>query len=90
MGKEPGDPNAPRRGSRSGRELLTVMLAVLLVSSLCSVFFAVMAAWPAFLASFAVWCASTSGGLWWQFRGRQRFPLKKPPRVSLLVRSSKQ
>lgn len=88
MGIEPDDPNAPRRGSRSGRELLTVMVAVLLASSLCSVFFAVMAGLTALLASFAVWCVGTSGAFWWQFCGRERFPLKKPPRVSLVVRSS--
>ncbi len=84
MGMEPDDPNAPRRGSRSGREFLAVMFAAVLTSSLCSVFFAVMAGWTALLASFAVGCVGTSGALWWQFRGRQRFPLKKPPRVSLL------
>ena len=89
VGKEPNYLNSPKRGARSGRELLTVMIAAMLASSLCSVFFAVMAGSTALLASFAVLCVSGSGGFWWQYRGRQRFPLKAEPKVRFVVGSSR-
>lgn len=82
--------NNPKFGCRSGREMLVLLASGMLLGMLGSTTVVLLGFPNALVASAALMAVASGAGCWWQFRGRERLPPKKPPRISLAVRSSSQ